>query len=234
MLVKDTSTFTADLSSEGISGLVGLGPSSGSVILGALGNSTGNTVLDNIFLQNTSTPNFISFLLQRDGDPTQSFSGELTVGEIIAPFDNITSQPKLPVQVLDSSSRSAQHWTTTLDEDGIIGPDGQPIKISSIVPDNGGKLFAVIDSGFTLPQVPRKVSDAIYGRVQGANYSVENSVWTIPCGQELNISFKLGGVTFPVHPLDTSSSDFAMTNSKGETVCVGTVRNIFAKISPLY
>lgn len=67
------------------------------------------------------------------------------------------------------------------------------------------------------------MSDAIYGRVQGAEWNSDNEVWTIPCTQMLNISFKFGGVTFPIHPLDTSSSDFGLTDSSGKTVCVGTV-----------
>ena len=67
------------------------------------------------------------------------------------------------------------------------------------------------------------MSDAIYGRVQGAEWNSDNEVWTIPCTQMLNISFKFGGVTFPIHPLDTSSSDFGLADSSGKTVCVGTV-----------
>jgi hypothetical protein len=107
---------------------------------------------------------------------------------------------------VSASLQIDQHWAALLDE--IIGPDGQPIRLDSIVdhtPD--GELVAVLDTGFTLPQVPRAVSDAIYGRVQGAEYSTKYGWWLIPCAQELNISFVFGGVTFPVHPLDTSSCE---------------------------
>lgn len=72
-------------------------------------------------------------------------------------------------------------------------------------------------------QVPRSVSDAIYGRVQGAAYDTASQLWTIPCTQLLNISFNFGGVNFPIHPLDVSSSDFALKNAAGETVCAGAV-----------
>lgn len=72
-------------------------------------------------------------------------------------------------------------------------------------------------------QVPRSVSDAIYGRVQGAEWNTANQLWTIPCTQLLNISFMIGGQNYPIHPLDVSSSDFGLTDSNGNPVCAGTV-----------
>ena len=157
------------------------------------------------FIQlNKTTSNFITFLLSRKGDPTDTYQGEFTISQVVSGHENITNQPHLPVNELTGSNRLNQHWTTLLD--AIIGPDGKSIPLSSIVGGtDSGKLVTILDSGFTFPQVPRKVSDAIYGRVQGANYSVEQAMWFVPCGQELNISVVMGGVTFPVHPLDTSS-----------------------------
>lgn len=72
-------------------------------------------------------------------------------------------------------------------------------------------------------QVPRDVSDAIYGRVQGAEYDVENQYWTVPCGQYLNISFNFGGVNYPIHPLDTVDNSFGITNPSGNPACIGAV-----------
>ena len=160
--------------------------------------------------------------------------GQWTIAEVVPGFENITSQPKLDIVTVPGLTDFDQHWQMYTDKNGIIGPDGNPIEYESIVhkaPD--GELVAVIDSGFTLPQVPRSVSDAIYGRVQGAEWNTENEVWTIPCGQLLNISLKFGGVTFPIHPLDTSSSDFGITNSNGTTVCVGTFQPITTAFSLL-
>lgn len=106
----------------------------------------------------------------------------------------------------------------------MIGPDGKPIDYDSIVPSApDDQLVAVFDSGFTLPQVPRSMSDAIYGCVQGAEYSSTSGVWTVPCDQEINVSFFFGGQEYPIHPLDVSSSDFNMVDSSGSPVCVGTV-----------
>ncbi len=46
-------------------GIIGLGPTTGSVIYNKLNTSVGYTVLDRIFLQNTSTPNYYTVLLGR-------------------------------------------------------------------------------------------------------------------------------------------------------------------------
>jgi hypothetical protein len=40
------------------------------------------------------------------------------------------------------------------------------------------------------------MADAIYGRVQGANYSQEKGSLVGPLHQELNISFTFAGVTY--------------------------------------
>lgn len=127
-----------------------------------------------------------------------------------------------------------QHWTTVLD--AIIGPDGKNIPLDSIVDNTpSGKLTTVIDSGFSLPQVPRKVSDAIYGRVNGASYSVENGVWLIPCGQELNITIVFGGIHFPIHPLDTSSCEHREINTAEVTVLTdGYISRLGFKIREWY
>lgn len=110
-------------------------------------------MLDRIFRQNLTTPNFLTILLGRSDDPTDTFVGDITVGEVVSPFENITSQPRLPVT--EVSARSGQRWTAFLDENGIIGPDGQHI----ITPKkaNGNRLNVLFDSGFTFPQVSKCV-----------------------------------------------------------------------------
>lgn len=204
-------------------GLIGLGPYTSSVIRGNLNSATGDPVLNRIFALNTSTPNFLSFTLSRASDATQDFQRELTIGEYIEGLENITQAPKNPVQILPTSAQGAQHWSLLVD--GIIGPDGQTIPYSTTVP-NQKKAVAVIDSGFSLPQVPRSVSDALYGRVQGAEWSDNTpvgSVWVLPCDQELAASFIIGGVTYRIHPLDLS---LAFTLTDGTTACYGAVSGI--------
>lgn len=236
MLVTNTSSFSTDISAVNYQGLIGLGPNTGSSIRDKLDrdDTGGDAVLDRIFEQNQTAQNYISFMLSRSNDPGSTIAGELTIGEPVKGFENITSQPKLDIVTVPGLTDRDQHWQMYTDVDGVIGPDGQPIKTKSIVPKApSGQLVAVIDSGFTLPQVPRAMSDAIYGRVQGAEWNAANQVWTIPCGQLLNVSFKFGGVNFPVHPLDTSSSDFGLKDANGNNVCVGTFQPITSAFSLL-
>ena len=171
-------SVTQNSESDNGDGLIGLGPNSGSQVFDAIGNSTGDAVLDRIFKQNTTTPNYITVLLGRNDDPSESPTGDLTIGEILSGYENITSQPKLSVQVLSSSDSANQHWTILLDEDGIIGPAGDDViseyDISTNVDStsNSKQLTVsaflrfilvrvsrvvfqiVIDTGYSLPQVP--------------------------------------------------------------------------------
>jgi hypothetical protein len=235
LMVTDTSTFSSDIHAQGYAGLLGLGPNVGSVILDEVDDDKADTALERIFQQAKPDQNFISFLLDRRGDPTPEFTGQITISEYVQGVENITTMPKLPIHEVHKLLDSDQHWQVLTDKDnGIIGPDGQVIKIKSIVPSAPkGQLVAVIDSGFTFSQVPRDVSDAIYGRVRGAVYDSKNEYWTVPCGQELNVSFNLGGQNYPIHPLDLVNDNFGIRNAQGETVCIGAFQPITSAFSLL-
>ena len=225
VLVANTSTFSTNIHSEGYDGLIGLGPNSGSSIYKKLSGDSGNSAINRILEQNSSSDNYITLMLSRNGDPGSQIAGQFTLSSIVPGFENITSQPQLAVEKVYKLTDKDQHWQLLTDKDvGIIGPDGQPIQYDSIVPKApSGQMVAVLDSGFTLPQVPRSVSDAIYGRVQGAEWSPSSQAWLVPCGQLINVTFNFGGVSYPVHPLDVSSSDFGVSFSNGNPACLGTV-----------
>ncbi|OBZ68699.1 putative aspartic-type endopeptidase CTSD [Grifola frondosa] len=209
-------------------GLMGLGPNYGSQVQDAIGNSAGDAVLDRIFRQNTSTPNYITFLLGRANDPADTLSGDLTVGEILPGYENITSQPKLSVTNVASSNIGNQHWQTLLDADGIIGPagnnviDDEGIETSVDSTSNKKQLTVIFDTGYSLPQVPADVAKAFYSDVPGAelvdSQEAGGNIWQIPCDKEVNITFKFGGIRIPIHPLDTSIN---LTDSNGNSVCYG-------------
>ncbi|KAI0696263.1 acid protease [Cytidiella melzeri] len=234
LLVKNTSSFSINISAQGFEGLIGLGPNTGSVILDKLDDDSGNSVLNRIFSQNTTSANYLSLLLDRKSSVTESFTGQLTISEPVAGFENITSMPKLEVKAVHKLTDEDQHWQVYTDANGVIGPDGQPIKVDSIVPSApDGQLIAVFDSGYTLPQVPRAMSDAIYGRVQGAEWNAQYQAWTVPCTQLINLSFMFGGVEYPIHPLDVSTSDFGIVDSTGSPVCLGAFQPITSAFSLL-
>ncbi|TCD70766.1 hypothetical protein EIP91_001796 [Steccherinum ochraceum] len=234
LLVTDTSSFSMDIVSQGFEGLIGLGPNTGSTILDEVDNDSASSVLDRIFSQNSTSANYLTILLDRIGDTAENVTGTLTISEIAPGYEKISSMPKLSVDMVHKLTDADQHWQTYTDVNGVIGPDGQPIQIDSIVPsapDN--QLVVVFDSGYTLPQVPRAMSDAIYGRVPGAVYNEASEVWTVPCSQMINLTFKFGGMDYPIHPLDVSSSDFNMVDATGNPVCVGAFQPITSAFSLL-
>jgi hypothetical protein len=141
-----------------MSGILGLGPNRGSRIRASLNDRPqGDTVLERIFRQNASAPNFFTVLLGRSNEPTDKYLGEITVGEILQGLENVTAQSRMPVMTLQPPDAPNQHWQVLLDEDGVIGPDGQPIQVQTRVNSsrNPKQLTAVFDTGFSLAQVPR-------------------------------------------------------------------------------
>jgi len=210
---------------------MGIGFDSGSVVRGKVGGVAGDTPLSHVFQQNKTTQNFVSLQLDRANDPTDTITGQVTISEFISGYESIASQPKLYLKdaFMDASN---QHWAVVTDSTGVIGPDGSSISVESIVPHvSGGKMVAVLDSGFTYSQVPRKMSDAIYGRVQGASYSTNDGLWYVPCDQYLNLSFVFGGVNLPIHPLDIVSNDLPSSDSNG--LCQGPFQPITTAFSTL-
>jgi len=227
--VANASSFSTD---SAFNGLVGLGPNEGSQIASKLGSPSGDTMLNRIFQQDKTTQNYITFLLNRKNDPGEDFTGEFTIAEPVPGYENITSQEKLNVETVYKLLDDQQHWQALTDKDHLVGPDGNVISVSSIVPKApDGQLVAVFDSGFTFSQVPRDVSDAIYGRVQGAVFDTTNQWWTVPCGQALNLTFYFGGVAFPIHPLDVVDDNFNIMDSSGNHVCIGAFQPITSAFS---
>jgi hypothetical protein len=236
VLVTNVSSFSTNIHANGYDGLIGLGPNSGSSIYKKLSGKSGNSPINRIFEQMSSSNDYLTMMLSRKGDPGSNITGQFTIGEVVPGFENITSMPQLSIEKVYKVTNVDQHWQIVSDKNkGIIGPDGQPIQYSSIVPKApDGTIVGVLDSGFTLPQVPRSVSDAIYGRVQGAEWSASSEAWLIPCGQLINVTFNFGGVSYPIHPLDVSSSDFEVTFSNGNPACLGTVCNSSALTRSCY
>ncbi|THV05271.1 acid protease [Dendrothele bispora CBS 962.96] len=229
-------------------GIIGLGPSSASPIRAMLNDSSGDPALDRIFRQNMSTPNTLTFLLSRnatlEGPLVDQFFSQLTIGTVVPGFEAIQDSPKLPA-LLDQFGPSTQHWTTLLDPNGIIGPDGQQISTTTSIPNptdgTPDQLHVVLDSGFSVPQLPAYVADAIYGRIPGAEFIEDGSTlhpelagfvnfWRIPCEYEVNVSFVFAGQEYPVSPLDLNA-DTQLPDINAKRICIAFFQQIADNIA---
>lgn len=237
--IKDAAylEITPDRTNKEGKGLIGLGPASGSNIFTTLsGTKQGAPVLDRIFLQNTSTPNYLTVNLGRLEDPTDIFGGDLSIGETLDGLDAVLNQPKLPVTIVPVRQAGDQHFQVLLDQNGFIGPDGQPIAVTTEVSGakNPNQLTAVVDTGFSLTQVPRALADGVYSRFDGSefvNVTGIGPVWIVPCDLEVNMTLKFGGVSYPVHPMDATLKPSivglsGVVNSDGKESCIGTFQPI--------
>ncbi|KAI5897246.1 uncharacterized protein SCHCODRAFT_02616991 [Schizophyllum commune H4-8] len=204
-----TVEVTPDKENPKDKGLIGLGPNSGSNVYVELGSDKGMAVLDSIFTQNTSTPNYITVLLGRLDDPTDTFPGDLTVGSILDNYTNIEKQPKLEVTEVPVCESGDQHFQVLIDAGGIIGPDGKSSQVHTEVDETqnkkqptgggaGGRARVstppspISSDDFSRSQVPRNVADAEYGR--GAGYSDVSGVGARRRGSCAARSGAAGGV----------------------------------------
>jgi hypothetical protein len=155
-----------------LEGLIGITPHYDSLIWQAMNTSAGTTPVDRIFQQNSSTQGYVTILLTRTSDDTAGSDpidqkGQFTIGTPIDGLENVMKQPKLP-SLTDELGRS--HWGIQLEDQSILGPDGQPISVRSGVNISEGspRLRAAFDTGAELTFAPADVVHGIFGRVPGA------------------------------------------------------------------
>jgi hypothetical protein len=104
----------------------------------------------------------------------------------------VLSQPKLPVTT--TSVPAAQHWQVLLDL-RAMSVNGKNVTLPRTVVNttqNPAQLTAVFDSGFSLPQLPKSMVDAIYANVSRARFDSANFTWMLPCKSEINVTFYIG------------------------------------------
>ncbi|TDL18812.1 acid protease [Rickenella mellea] len=198
---------------NGDTGLLGVGPPSLSSIAATLQNSTfnGTTLIQNIFAANPSEPNFITFQLSRSEATGVTSGGTFTIGEVNSTLSGISNAPKLNVV-------SKDRWVVFMD--GII-VDGKNVTGNSQLSVTGQgptQTLANLDTGTSLAQIPKLYADAIYSGVPGAQYDASSGLYNVPCDAKIDLSFVFSGIAYPVHPIDTVQ---AGATTKGTVACFG-------------
>ncbi|EJD48410.1 acid protease [Auricularia subglabra TFB-10046 SS5] len=197
----------------GAVGVLGLGFTGLSAIdstVNGTGEAYGRSLLYNIFAQDESVPNFITFLLSRSNDPAAPVEGSFTISETDDDYASITSAPKISTWPVDSPIR----WNVLLDG---FAASGKRFAVGTTVRRvQSGKAVILLDSGTTFTYAPDSVVDAIYSELKGALFSSDLGQWVVPCDTEVQVSLYIAGQQYDLHPLD-----MVVPSTSDPTVCVG-------------
>ncbi|KAF7796361.1 hypothetical protein EIP86_007538 [Pleurotus ostreatoroseus] len=187
-------------------------------------NDDGANAIFNIFAQNPDVPTFFDMQLSRANDPGDTSSGSFIVGSHVSGFENVSSQPHLPVI-------NPGRWAVPLDQMSVNGKTFQfNQSVVSGVPS--GKILVDIDSGFSFPPIPSTAVDFIYSSFPGASLIAKSGTWIVPCNGTTDLKFTFGGVDFPMHYLDLTQINTATLTNKGQKVNVTYCSNTFTYGTP--
>ena len=149
----------------------------------------GDAFITNLFAQNPSSPNNFDVQLGRITFKDPAGTSTFTIGEHAPGFEAVAKAPKLPRVATD-------HWTLALD---AMKVNGSPFKFNKSIVRGApaGKVLAVLDTGFSLPPLPKAAVDAIYSKIPGAIlYSSRDPLldgWILPCDfNPVRLSFTFG------------------------------------------
>lgn len=146
----------------------------------------GRSFITNLFAQNASLPNNFDLQLGRTNMLNETSTGTFIIGGHSSQFGDVTDAPKLP-------RVGNARWTVALDKMKINGEAFSFNKSSvSSVPE--GSLVALLDSGFSIPQLPPAAVDAIYTSIPGAVFWQTGNSYIVPCNSTAMVSFVLGYV----------------------------------------
>ncbi|CCM05706.1 uncharacterized protein FIBRA_07938 [Fibroporia radiculosa] len=217
-LIKELSVSSGILN-PGVSGVVGLGPPTGySSIIRSLthANSTinGTGPMENIFLHNPDMEPQFTILMSRNDDTNVTAGGSFTIGEPISEYAAVTQQPVLPLLTNATHNIGLDYWTIHVDAITING------KRYDTSPSGTQNISAFLDTGTPTALVDPMFVDAIYG--SSLQTTEDGTLSFIPCDTYYNVSIELGGVEYPLNPLDMIWPWDIDEN--GNAICVGALQ----------
>lgn len=198
----------------GAQGIAGLGFTRLSTIdsqVNGTHNSTGRSLLFNLFASNPSEPNFIAFALQRSSEPGDDVEGTFSIGEYDPAYSSVSGNEKISTWPITNPYR----WNVLIDA-VIVNETAITVPTTNVVGAPSNKAVALMDSGSSYTYAPKYVTDAIYSNVPGATFDSSIGYWQVPCTTEIDMALQIGGQVFPIHPLDVTP-----TTPLDPTVCIG-------------
>jgi len=209
----DAKTVDNPAMSYGANGVAGLGftrLSSVDSLINSTRQSTGRSLLYNLFMSNPSESNFIAFSFDRNGDPGSDVQGVFSIGEVEPQFANVSNNLPIPTYPDENPSR----WSVLID--AVIVNDTITVPTSSVAGAPSNKAVALIDSGCSYSYVSKEICDALYSNIPGAMFDTPSGYWTVPCDAEVDMALQIGGQVIPLHPLDVTP-----TTALDPSVCIG-------------
>ncbi|KAJ7732223.1 aspartic peptidase domain-containing protein [Mycena maculata] len=191
-------------SDDGIFGVWGLGlePSfTNTAVQQAYGSNAtwGQSVLANIFAENSTGDDYIGISLSRSGDTGGTADAFLTISEYDSDYQAVANSPKVP-----RFSTNSFGWTVLLDALSVGGNKIDWPSISEEAP--AGKNIVQIDIGTDNVRMPLVQLNALYSTIPGSvSTPYVPNLWIIPCNASVNVVATFGGQDFPIHPLDLTA-----------------------------
>ncbi|KAJ7023592.1 aspartic peptidase domain-containing protein [Mycena alexandri] len=197
-------------------------------------DTSGQSVLANIFAQNASISDFIGISLSRTGDQEGTADASLTISEYDSDYEAVQNSPQIP-----QTPPNTRAWTILLDSLSVGGKKiDWPTTMPTVAP--AGKNVVLLDTGTTNILMPEAQITAIYSSIPGAvlapnsqniplvQFSTTADVWVVPCTAQVDIVASFGGQDFPIHPLDVSDMQVLSSpdGSQNYTVCTGAFTDI--------
>jgi len=194
---KDMSLIEGNLTN----GLIGLGFDSLSKISRKVSqtgaNQTwGRTLLSNIFISDPTTPNHIAFRLDRTGDGNNTDVGAFDIGTFAPGFEAINNTAE--ISIFSSSAVNNTYWSVLVDGvtfNGKAQTLTSSVNTGTLTPP-AGKASALLDTGYSLPQLTPELAHAIYTAMGGVLWleDVTNTTYVVPCMAEAELVFSIGYV----------------------------------------
>jgi len=193
----------------------------------------GQSVLSNIFAQNSSGSDYIGISLSRTGDQEGTADGSLTIAEYDTDYQAVANAPKI-----SQAPPNAGVWSVVMDGFSVGGKKIQwPTTMTTVAP--AGKNVVLLDTGTTNILMPAAQVTAVYSSIPGAvlspnsriplaQFSTTNDVWVVPCTAQVDVVTTFSGQDFAIHPLDVTDMQIltAPDGLHNFTVCTNAFTDI--------
>ncbi|KAJ7663184.1 aspartic peptidase domain-containing protein [Mycena polygramma] len=190
------------MADPGMDGLIGLAFDKLSQ-LDRVMDDDGDPFLLNIFRQAPAgQDHFVGIALSRTDDMEGTAEASFTINEVDSTYSNVTSAPHVPL-FPGLEDDIGGRWSILVDSITVDNASITVPNLTSTVPraPSGSYVF-VLDTGAPSAAIPTDLFNAIYQVIPGAMKLSDG--WQLPCNTTSILRLKIGGVQFPIHPLDLS------------------------------